>query len=236
MGTTHIEGEPGEVAEKVLVPGDPLRAKFIAENFLDKPRQYSNIRNMCGFTGHYKGQKISVQGSGMGIPSMLIYATELIDYFGAQRLLRLGTCGAIQPNIQLGDIILPMVAYTDTPFFQQDFQVAGYAPNADFNFMSNAHSILQAQSQHSFHTGPIVTSSLFYDESESWRSWAKLGALAVEMETSALYHVARQKGREALALLSVSDQLTKKEHSSSRYLYQTYEDMIKLALDLLVAA
>ena len=236
MGTTHIDGEPEDIAERVLVPGDPLRAKFIAENFLDKPVQYSNIRNMCGFTGHYKGERISVQGSGMGIPSMLIYATELIDHFGVQKLLRLGTCGAIQSDIHLGDIILPMVAYTDTPFFQQESQFTGYAPSSDFNFIFKAHSILKAQSQYSFHAGPIVTSSLFYDETESWRSWAKLGALAVEMETAALYHVARQKHREALAVLSVSDQLTNNEHSSSRYQYQTYQDMIALALDLLVAS
>ncbi len=227
----HIGAERGDIAEAVLLPGDPLRAKFIAENFLENPVEYSHVRGMYGFTGTYKGKRVSVQGTGMGIPSISIYVTELIDQYGAKKLIRIGSCGSINPKINIQDIIIAMSASTDASFNKLRFNGMDYASTADYGLLEKAVSIAK-EVNIPHHVGKILTSDTFYqDDPEGWKIWADYGILAEEMETAALYTIAAKFKVEALALLTVSDDIITGESISSEDREKTFTGMMKIALE-----
>ncbi|QVK19034.1 purine-nucleoside phosphorylase [Mycoplasmatota bacterium] len=231
--TPHIETkEANLIAETVLLPGDPLRAKFIAENFLEDVKQFNAVRNMFGFTGTYKGKKISVMGSGMGMPSIGIYSYELIHFYGVKNLIRVGSCGAMQPNMKLYDLVFGMSASTNSNYLHQ-YQLPGtYAPTASFELLQKA--VNQAEKfQYPYHVGSILSSDVFYDDdNESWKKWAKMGVLSVEMEAAALYANAARAGVNALTILTVSDSLVTHELTSSAERQTAFTKMMEVALEL----
>jgi purine-nucleoside phosphorylase len=203
----HIAAEQGEIAEIVLMPGDPMRARFLAETFLSDYKLYNEVRGMYGFTGTYKGKKVSIQGSGMGMPSISIYAHELINEYNVQKLIRIGTCGTFQKNIELKDIILAQGASTDSAMNKPRFPGAFFAPLADFNMLHLAYNLANERGLKT-HVGNILSSDTFYDENpDEWKKWAKYGVLAVEMEAAALFTLASRYNRKAMAILTVTDKL-----------------------------
>lgn len=230
--SVHIEAKDGEVAEKVLLAGDPLRAKVIAERFLEDVKQYNNVRGMLGYTGYYNGKRVSVQGSGMGIPSISIYTHELINDYHVKTLIRVGTCGAIQESINLKDIVIAIGASTDSAINHYRFEGMDYAPTANYDLLEQAVS--RANATHlNYHTGNILSSDQFYHHNPNhWENWAEYGVLAIEMETSALYTLAARYGVKALTILTVSDHLIRKEFASARERQSSYMDMARLALDI----
>ncbi len=230
----HIGAKTGDIAEAVLLPGDPLRAKFIAENFLENPVEYSRVRGMYGFTGTYKGEKVSVQGTGMGIPSISIYVTELIEQYGVKKLIRIGSCGSTNPKIQLRDIIIAMSASTDASFNKLRFDGRDYAATADYELLEKA--VQQAKKIHTpFHVGKILTSDTFYqDDPEDWKLWADYGILAEEMETAALYTIAAKFKVQALALLTVSDDIITGAATTSEEREKTFTGMMEVALNTIL--
>lgn len=231
----HIGAQPGGVAERVLLPGDPLRAKFIAENFFASPTCYSEVRGMYGFTGTYKGVPVSVQGTGMGVPSISIYAQELLQDYGAKKLIRVGTCGAIQKDIQVRDLIIAMSASTDSGVNRLRFGQVNYSPTADFALLHRAYTIAKEQSL-TVHVGSVHTADLFYNEGMSdVETWAKFGILALEMETAALFTLAAQFKAQALSILTVSDHILTGEATTAEERQTTFQDMMKLALDTIIA-
>ncbi len=228
----HLSARPGDIAETVLLPGDPLRAKHMAENMLEQAVCYTQVRNMFGFTGFYKGKRVSIQGSGMGMPSLAIYASELITGYHARRLIRVGSCGAIQPDLQLRDLILAMSASTDSSFNKLRFQGMDYASTANFRLLQRAYEIAQGKGV-AVKVGGILSSDNFYcADPEEWKLWAKYGVLAIEMETAALYTLAAQHQVEALALLTVSDSLVTGAEESSEARQQAFTQMFEVALEL----
>jgi purine-nucleoside phosphorylase len=228
--STHIAAKKGEIAESVLLPGDPLRAKFIAENFLEGAVCYSTIRNMFGFTGTYKGKRVSIQGTGMGQPSMSIYVNELFRFYDVQTAIRIGTCGAIQPSTNLRDVILASAACTDSAILTQRFGSLHFAPSADFSLLEKAH--LAADARGLKHVvGAVASSDLFYDDNANWKLWAKYGVLGIEMEAAELYTLAALFNRKALALLTVSDHIAKGETTTAEERQTTFTQMIEIALD-----
>jgi purine-nucleoside phosphorylase len=229
----HISAKPSDIAQTILLPGDPLRAKFVAENFLDKPACYNEVRGMYGYTGIYKGKKVSVQGTGMGLPSLSIYVNELIDTYGCKNLIRIGSCGSFQPQVKLRDIILAQSASTDSNMNRLSFQGMDYAPSADFSLLMMAYESAKKLGIEP-KVGNILSSDIFYhDDPDNWKLWAKYQVLAVEMETSALYTLAAKKGVRALSLLTVSDSLVTKEATSSIERQTTFNQMVEVALGLL---
>jgi len=227
----HIGASKEDIAETVLLPGDPLRAKFIAENILKNAVCYNEIRGMYGFTGIYKGKRVSVQGTGMGIPSHLIYVTELIKEYNVKKLIRIGTCGSIQSDIKIRDIILAMSASTDSSFNTYTFGGRIYAPTANFELLQKAYKITLKLDKNP-KVGNILSSDIFYDEPDFLKIWAKYGVLAVEMETAALYTLAAEFGVKALTILTVSDNLITDEHISVEERQKKFNEMIKIALEL----
>src|SRR5690625_1205006 len=228
----HIGAKKGEIAERILLPGDPLRAKFIAENYLENVIQYNEVRGMYGFTGTYKGERISVQGSGMGIPSISIYVNELIQEYDVQRFIRVGTCGAMNEDISIRDVILAQGATTDSQVNRLIFGGVDYAPLANFNLLKNAYDI--AIDRHlTTHVGNVFTSDTFYRDNgkEFNKLLAQYNILAVEMETTALYTLAAKFKREALAILTVSDHVITGEETTSLERQTSFHDMMQLALD-----
>src|SRR5699024_10421327 len=200
----HINAKKGEIAETILLPGDPLRAKYIAETFLEDVVQYNDVRNMFGYTGTYKGERISVQGTGMGVPSISIYINELMEEYGVQKLIRVGTCGAIQKDVQLRDVIIAQGATTNSTMNQIVFDKFNYAPIANFDLLSKAYQTGKDKGLN-LRVGNVFTEDLFYNEFSNHEQLAQYGVLAVEMETSALYTLAAKYGRQALSILTVSD-------------------------------
>lgn len=231
--STHIAAKKGDIAPNVLLPGDPLRAKFIAENFLDKPVCYSEVRGMYGFTGSYKGVPVSVQGTGMGQPSISIYAHELFADYDVQKAIRVGTCGAVNKNTKLRDVILAMSACTDSAINTQRFGGRHFAPTADFSLLLSAYNAAVAAKKDVL-VGPVVSADLFYDDANSWKLWAEYGALGVEMEAAELFTLAAKFGRKALAILTVSDNIATGEFTTSAERESTFTDMMKIALEALV--
>lgn len=229
--TVHIGAKENEIAETVLMPGDPLRAKFIAEKMLDNVHCYNQVRGMLGFTGTYKGKRVSIQGSGMGMPSMSIYATELITSYGAKNIIRIGSCGALQDQVNLRDIVIAQGACTDSSMNRIRFDGMDYAPIASFDLL---HKSYQAAVKRGIrtHVGNIVSSDIFYDEKESWRLWAKYGVLAVDMEAAALYTLGARYGVNTLTILTVSDQLIRKEACTAEERQNTFTQMVEVALEL----
>ncbi len=227
----HIGAKNGEIAKTVLLPGDPMRAKFIAEKFLENAVCYNTVRGMLGFTGKYKGKNISVQGSGMGMPSISIYANELISEYKAETLIRIGSCGSMQPDVKLRDVILAMTSSTDSSMNRLRFKGMDYAPCADFGLLMRAHDAA-AKKGIAVKVGNILSADTFYDDDpEAWKLWAKFRVLAVEMETTALYTLAAKFGVRALSVLTVSDSLVTHEKTSSEEREKTFTAMVEIALD-----
>lgn len=226
----HINAKKGEIAETILLPGDPLRAKYIAETFLEDVVQYNDVRNMFGYTGTYKGERISVQGTGMGVPSISIYINELMEEYGVQKLIRVGTCGAIQKDVQLRDVIIAQGATTNSTMNQIVFDKINYAPIADFDLLSKAYQT-GVEKGLNLRVGNVFTEDLFYNEFSDHEQLAQYGVLAVEMETSALYTLAAKFGRQALSILTVSDHILTGEVTSAEERQLTFNDMIEVALD-----
>lgn len=227
----HIAAKKGEIAESILLPGDPLRAKFVADNFLKDAVCYNTVRNIFGYTGTYKGKKVSVQGTGMGIPSISIYATELIKDHGVKNLIRIGSCGAIQPNINLRDIILAEGASTDSQTNKLVFSGADFAAIANFELLFKAYKIVR-KNEMNVHVGNVLSSDIFYsDDPKFWQIWAKYGILGIDMEATALYSIAAKYGVKALAILTVSDQIVRGEVTTSEERQTGFNKMIEIALE-----
>jgi len=228
----HIGAKEGEIASTVLLPGDPLRAKYIAENFLTNTTCYNEVRGMYGYTGTYKGRRISVQGTGMGIPSISIYLNELITNYKAKILIRIGSCGSMQPDIKIRDVILAMSASTDSHINKIRFNGMDYASTANFNLLKKAYDIA-LEKDISVKVGNVLTTDTFYhDNPDSWKHWANYGVLAVEMETTVLYTLAAKFKVNALSILTVSDSLVTREETTSEERQKTFNQMVEVALEL----
>ncbi|OPJ60489.1 purine-nucleoside phosphorylase [Clostridium oryzae] len=231
--SVHIGAKEGQIAESVLMPGDPLRAKFIAENFLSDVVCYNNIRGMYGFTGTYNGKKISVQGSGMGMPSLSIYANELIQFYGVKNIIRVGTCGGYSKDVKLRDVIIAMAASTDSNINRIRFKDCNFAPVASFKLLKKAYDAAIEKGIDP-KVGNIFSSDTFYgDDNESWKLWANYGCLGVEMEAAALYTLAAKFHIDALAILTVSDHFIYDEITTAEEREKTFTGMIEIALDTL---
>jgi purine-nucleoside phosphorylase len=231
----HIAAKPGEIAEVILLPGDPLRAQFIAETFLENPKQYNGVRNMLGYTGAYKGKPVSVQGTGMGIPSVSIYVNELFRDYGVKRAIRIGTAGSIQEDLKLRDLVIALSACTDSGANTIRFGGRNYAPTASFNLVKTALEAAAAKGWKAA-GGPVVSSDMFYTEDpEEWKLWAKFGCLCLEMESAELYTLAAKYRREALSLLTISDSLISHEITTSEERQITFTRMMEVALETAVS-
>ncbi|HEY4569548.1 MAG TPA: purine-nucleoside phosphorylase [Kribbella sp.] len=227
----HIAAEKGQIAPRVLFPGDPLRAKWIAETYLSDVICYTEIRNMFGFTGTYKGERISVQGSGMGQPSASIYANELFAEYDVQTLIRVGTCGALTEAVRVRDVIVAMSASTDSQMNRLRFHGIDYAPTADYQLLRAAVDAAEAAGLN-VHVGQVFSGDLFYNDRPDLVSrTAEYGVLGIEMEASALYTLAAKFGRRALGIMTVSDHLITKEETSAEERQTTFSEMITIALD-----
>ena len=228
----HIGAKEGDIASTVLLPGDPLRAKYIAENFLTGTNCYNKVRGMYGYTGVYKGKRVSIQGTGMGIPSISIYLNELITNYKAKNLIRIGSCGSMQADIKIRDVILAMSASTDSHINKIRFNGMDYAPTANYNLLKRAHDIA-SEKDIALKIGSVLTSDTFYnDDPNSWKHWANYGILAVEMETAALYTLAAKFKVNALSILTVSDSLVTREETTSEERQKTFNQMVEVALEL----
>lgn len=231
--TPHIQADKqGVIAQTVLLPGDPLRAKFIAENYLENPVQFNTTRNMFGYTGTYKGKQISVMGTGMGMPSIGIYSYELIHFYGVKNLIRIGSCGSLQEDVKIRDIIIGMSTSTNSDFAKQYNLPGTYAPTASWQLLKKAVDIAVSKG-YEVKVGNILSSDVFYDDDpETWKNWAKMGVLAVEMEAAALYMNAARAGVNALCILTVSDSLVTHEAASAEERQKTFTQMMEVALEL----
>lgn len=233
--TPHINASPDDFAKTVLMPGDPKRSRFIAENFLSGAKLVNDVRGACGYTGFYKGKSVSVMASGMGMPSMGIYSYELFNFFGVDNIIRVGTAGAINKAVHVRDIVLAMGACTNSNYCSQ-FELNGsFAPIADFKILLKAAEIC-ANKNFAFHVGNVITSDTFYSaQTDMNKKWADMGVLAVEMETAALYINAARAKKCALALFTVSDSLVTGEQTTADERQSSFTDMIELALETAVS-
>jgi len=231
--TPHLEAKLGDYAETVLLPGDPLRAKWIAETFFDNARQVNGIRNCLGFTGNYKGLAVSVQATGMGQPSTAIYAHELIHFYGAKTLVRVGTCGGIHPSVKLRDVVLAQTASTDSAMNRAAFQPFEFAPAADFGLLRAAADEAARRGIRA-HVGGIVSSDLFYGPEERYQVLTDHGVLGVEMEASTFYTVAARAGARALAICTMSDCLITGAALDPAARQSSLTEMVTLALEALL--
>ena len=233
MATPHINANLGDIASTVLMPGDPLRAKFIAENFLTDVKLYNEVRGMLGFTGIYKGERVSVQGSGMGIPSMAIYSYELYNFFGVKNIIRIGTCGAINEKVKLNDLVFAQGSSTDSNFGAQ-FKASGMiSAIADFTLLETAVNTAR-EIEVPFVVGNVASGDTFYEETNTLEGWAKMGILVGEMESYALYLNAARHNKRALAILTVSDEMYSDKHASVEERQTSYTNMMKVALETAV--
>ena len=227
----HIGARRGQIAPTVLLPGDPLRAKFIAETLLEEPACFNEVRGMLGFTGTYQGKRISVMGTGMGIPSHSIYVNELIAEYDVKTLIRVGTCGALQPDLEIGDVVLAMSASTDSHVNRLRFDGMDFAPTASFELLVRAYEVAKAGGVDA-RVGNILSSDTFYhDDPESSKRWATFGVLVVEMETAGLYTLAARFKVDALSILTVTDNLTTHERVSSEQRERGFSRMAEIALE-----
>ncbi|NRD21179.1 purine-nucleoside phosphorylase [Winogradskyella eckloniae] len=230
--SVHIEANKGEIAETILLPGDPLRAKWIAETFFNNPVCFNNVRGMLGYTGTYNGKPISTMGTGMGVPSISIYAHELITAYGVKNLIRVGSAGSYQNDVKLRDVVLAMSASSNSGVNTLRFNGANYAPTADFGLLMKAVEVARSK-QIDVKAGNVLTSDEFYqDDTNSFKSWSKFGVLCVEMEASGLYTVAAKHNVNALAILTISDSLVTGESTTSEERETTFKNMIEIALEL----
>jgi purine-nucleoside phosphorylase len=228
----HINAKKGDIAETILLPGDPLRARWIAETYFENPVCFNEVRGMLGYTGTYKGKKISAMGTGMGVPSISIYAHELITEFGVKNLIRVGSAGSYQKEVKVRDIVLAMAASSTSGVNELRFGGADYAPTANFELFQRAVEIAK-QKNIPIKAGNVLTSDEFYaDEFESYKKWSKFGVLCVEMEAAGLYTVAAKHKVNALTILTISDSLVTGEKTTSKERETTFDEMIKIALEL----
>lgn len=234
MKTFHNEAEDGQIAKTVLMPGDPLRASYIVKNYLEDAFCYNQVRGMYGYTGFYKGQRVSVQGSGMGIPSMGIYAYELFNNYDVQRIIRIGTAGAIHKKVDVGDLILAMGCCTNSNFAAQYHLPGTFAPVADFSLLRDAAAYAQAHELHC-HVGNVLSSDVFYEDQAGEKGiWAKMGVLVQEMETLSLYCTAARAGKQALGILTAGSSIHSDQALTNEQREKNLNSMICCALELSV--
>ncbi len=233
MSTPHNNANKGDIAKTVLMPGDPLRAKFIAETYLDNPVCYNEVRGMLGYTGTYKDIPVSVQGSGMGMASIGIYSYELYNEYDVDNIIRVGTAGAIADNIELRDIVIAMSASTNSNYAMQYRLPGTYAPTASWKLISAAVEAAKEKGS-TFHVGNILSSDTFYDDANSLAEWQKMNVLAIEMESAALYMNAARAGKDALCILTVSDCPLRKLYTTAEDRQTTFLDMMETALETAV--
>lgn len=232
--SVHNAAVEGQIAESVLVAGDPLRAKFISENYLTDVSCYNKVRNMFGYTGLYKGKRISVQGSGMGMPSMTIYIHELIQEYHVQQIMRIGSCGSFQEAVNIRDLILAVGASTDSAINRNVFNGNDFSATATFSLLKKAAEFCE-EKKFIHHVGNVLSSDVFYSEEspvEYYKQWIKYGVLAVEMESNALYTLGARYGVDVLSILTVSDNLRTMEHATAEEREQSFDNMMKLALEI----
>lgn len=233
--TPHIEAKLGEIADTVLMPGDPLRAKFIAENFLEDVKQYNSTRGMLGYTGTYKGKKVSVQGSGMGIASIGIYSYELYKFYDVKNIIRVGTAGAINEDLKIKDIVIAMGACTDSNFAKQYNLNGTFSPIASYNILEKAVANTKLKGIN-YKVGNILSSDVFYgDDPDSMRKWQKMGVLAVEMESAGLFMNAARLGKNALCIVTISDCIFTGESTSAEERQISFTNMMEIALDTAIS-
>ncbi|MDQ0091531.1 purine-nucleoside phosphorylase [Paenibacillus anaericanus] len=231
----HIAAKPGDIAETILLPGDPLRAKYIAETYFEDVVCYNEVRGMLGFTGNYKGKRISVQGSGMGIPSFSIYANELITQYNVHNLFRVGTCGAMQADVRIREVILAQATCTDSSMNRHIFGGFDYSPIASFPLLLSAYELAASRGLNP-HVGNVFSSDMFYRDDKTYvQKLMDYGILGVEMETAALYTLAARHKVNALSILTVSDHLITGEETTSEERQTSFNDMIQVALDTAAA-
>ena len=229
--TPHINAKQGEIAKTVLMPGDPLRAKFIAENFLEEPKLFNEVRGMLGYTGTYKGVQISVMGSGMGCPSIGIYSYELFHFYGVENIMRVGTAGAISRELHIGDIVLAQGACTNSTFVRQYNLPGDYAPIASFSLLEKAVEATRAKGL-KLAVGNVLSSDTFYDDDKTaMERWDKMGLLCVEMEAAALYMNAARAGKNALAILTISDEIFTGKVTTAHERQTAFTNMMEVALE-----
>ncbi|MBR5646123.1 MAG: purine-nucleoside phosphorylase [Treponema sp.] len=231
--STHINAPQGAVSDLVLLPGDPLRAKFIAENFLENAVCYNEVRGMFGFTGTYKGRKVSVQGTGMGQPSMSIYAQELFQFYDVQKAIRIGTAGGVSEKVPCRSVILANGACTDSALQTQRFGLNHFAPVPDFELLNTAYNKAN-ELKLPVVVGPCFSGDRFYDENDSWKFWKRYGIVGIEMEAAELYTLAAEFNRKALAIMTVSNNFVTGEETSAEERQTTFTNMMKLALETII--
>ena len=228
--STHIGAQKGDIAEVVLLPGDPMRAKWIAEAFLEDPKLYNDVRGMLGYTGTYKGKRVSVQGTGMGIPSTLIYCHELITDYGVKNLIRVGSAGSYKEDVKIRDIVIAMAASSTSGINNSRFINSDYAPTANFELFMKA-ALYAKNNNIDIKAGNVLSADVFYeDDFNSYKKWADFGVLCVEMETAGLYTIAAKHNVKALSILTISDSLVTKESTSANERESTFKTMIEIAL------
>ncbi len=228
----HLGAKQGDIAESVLMPGDPLRAKFIADNLLENAVCYTEVRGMYGYTGTYKGKKVSVQGGGMGMASTSIYVNELISEYGVKKIIRVGTCGAIQESMKIGQVILAIAGSTDANINKIQFHGMDYAAAADFNLLKSAHDASEEMKINTL-VGNVFSTDTFYNtDPNRWNVWAEHGILGVEMETAVIYTLASKFNIKALSILTVSDNIITGEGATAKEREQSFVDMMKIALEV----
>lgn len=233
MSTPHNSAKENAFAKTVLMPGDPLRAKYIAENFLEDVELVTSVRNMFGYTGYYKGKKVSVMGSGMGMPSIGIYATELFKFYGVEKIIRVGSCGSYQENVNVYDIILVQGCCTDSNYaYQYNLKNGTFSAISDFEMLYQAYNIAKDRKMN-FHVGNVVASDVFYgEEADAWKRWQKMGVLGVEMESYALFSIAARLNKKAFTILTVSDSLITHVETTPEERERNFNEMIEVALEI----
>ena len=230
--TPHVGAKYGEIAETVIMAGDPLRAKLMAEKFLDNPVQFNNVRGMLGYTGTYQGKRVSVMGHGMGMPSIGIYTYELYHFYGVQTIIRVGSAGSIHPDLKLGDLVIGMGACTNSNYGAQ-FELPGtFAPIADFNLLRSAAEACE-RFGYRYRVGNLMSSDTFYSDHPQNEKWAQMGVLAVEMEVAALYMNAARAGRKALAICTISDSILTGEATTAEERQTTFTHMMDVAFSII---
>ena len=232
MSTPHNQAQVGEIAQTVLMPGDPLRAKFLAETYLEDVHQFNAVRNMLGYTGTYKGKKVSIMGSGMGQPSIGIYSHELFSQYGVEAIIRIGSCGALIENVHLRDVIIAQGACTDSNFAHQFELLGTYSAISSYDLLEKA--VTHAKEKNvNYHVGNIIASDIFYHfDQGTTQKWASMGCLGVEMESYALFATAARLGKKALTLLTVSDSLVTDEQTTPEEREKTFTPMMEIALEI----
>ncbi|MET3557226.1 purine-nucleoside phosphorylase [Streptococcus rupicaprae] len=231
----HISAKPGDIADKILLPGDPLRAKFIAENFLEDAVCFNEVRNMFGYTGTYKGQRVSVMGTGMGLPSISIYANELITQYGVKKLIRVGTAGSLNKDVHVRELVLAQAAATNSNIIRNDWPGFDFPQIADFELLDKAYHIAKGMGL-TTHVGNVLSSDVFYSKhGQTHLELGKMNVYAVEMEAAALYYLAAQHGVQALGIMTISDSLVNPEEDTTAEERQnTFTDMMKVGLETLI--